>query len=89
MCSLVCQSVYLFACLSVCLFVRLFVCLSMCLYICRCQILSVEEAERIRISSLSEVKGLDEDSLSRLEEDVKDLGTLLKIASPLVSVCER
>ena len=35
------------------------------------------------------MKGLDEDSLSRLEEDVKDLGTLLKIASPLVSVCER
>jgi hypothetical protein len=28
--------------------------------------------------------GLDEDSLGRLEEDVKSLGILLRMASPLV-----
>ena len=49
------------------------------------QILSVEIAERIRESSPSEIRGFDEDSLSRLEEDVRDLGILLRTASPLVS----
>jgi hypothetical protein len=46
------------------------------------QILSVEAAELAR--EQQRASSLDEDSLGRLEEDIKDLGVLLSTASPLV-----
>ena len=45
-------------------------------------ILSVEEAERVREQNA--VCGFDAYSLTRFEEDLRDLGLLLKTASPLV-----
>ena len=53
------------------------------LLLCICQILSVEEAERVR--EQSGVCGLDEYNLRRLEADLRDLGMLIKTASPLVN----
>ncbi len=49
-------------------------------------ILSAELAEAMRTQAAAEghpVQRLDDDTLGRLEEDIKDLGIMLRIASPL------